>query len=162
MYTGLLLELSVEDNLILENHRRFLKMGILDHAEIARYSDRLIEDFNVKTAGRGVQAQTLSGGNLQKLILAREFHENPRVIIAAYPTRGLDVGAIEYVHGRILEACERGAAVLLISEDLDEIFSLSDNIAVMYEGKITDVLPIAEATRERIGLRMSGVNASCA
>jgi len=162
MSTGLLLELSVEDNLILENHQQFLRMGILDYAAIARYSDQLLEDFNVKTAGRGAQAQTLSGGNLQKLILARELHEKPKVIVAAQPTRGLDVGAIEYVHGRILEARESGVAVLLISEDLDEIFDLSDNIAVMYGGKIMSVLPIAEATREQIGLWMSGVDASCA
>jgi simple sugar transport system ATP-binding protein len=162
MSTGLLLELSVEDNLILENHRNFLKMGLLDYGSVARYSDRLLSDFGVKAAGRSAQAQTLSGGNLQKLILARELHENPRVIVAAQPTRGLDVGAIEYVHGRILEARENGAAVLLISEDLDEVFGLSDCIAVMYEGRIMGVLSIDEASRERIGLWMSGVDASCA
>lgn len=162
MTTGLLLELSVEDNLILENHRRFLRTGMMDRGAIARYSDGLIADFGIKTAGREIPARTLSGGNLQKLILARELHENPRVVVAAQPTRGLDVGAIEYVHGRILEARESGVAVLLISEDLDEIFALSDNIAVMYEGRIMGVLPIAEASREKVGLWMSGVEAPCA
>jgi simple sugar transport system ATP-binding protein len=162
MTTGLLLELSVEDNLILENHENFVRLGVLDYRAADGYSEDLLERFGVKSSGIKAQAQTLSGGNLQKLILARELDGNPRVIVAAQPTRGLDVGAIEFVHGRILDARNSGAAVLLISEDLDEVFKLSDRIAVIYEGKIMGEMPANEATRETIGLLMSGVNVLCA
>ncbi|MDR1944438.1 MAG: ABC transporter ATP-binding protein [Synergistaceae bacterium] len=155
--TGLLSDLSVEENLILENHRTFLKSGILDYSSIASYCDGLIAEFGVKTSGRGARAHTLSGGNLQKLILARELRKDTKVIVAAQPTRGLDVGAIEFVHGRILDARDSGAAVLLFSEDLDEVFELSDVIAVMYEGRIMGELTSEEATRETVGLWMSGV-----
>lgn len=162
MTTGLLLELSIEDNLILENHGRFRSGRLLDHRAIAEYSDRAIREFGVKTPSRKLLAQCLSGGNLQKLILAREISSLPSLMVAAQPTRGLDVGAVEYIHGRIREVRDAGAAVLLISEDLDEVFALSDRIAVMYNGSFMGIVSIEEARRERIGLWMSGVRERCA
>lgn len=158
MTTGLLLELTVEENLVLENHSSFKSHGVLDHAAMGRHADELIEEFGIKTDGRGALAQTLSGGNLQKIILARELSASPRAVVAAQPTRGLDVGAIEYVHRRILEARDRGAGILLISEDLDEVFALSDRIAVIYEGRIMGITDRESADREQVGLWMSGVS----
>jgi simple sugar transport system ATP-binding protein len=100
---------------------------------------------------------SLSGGNQQKVIVAREFSRPIRLLIASQPTRGLDVGSIEYIHGRIIEKRDEGTAVLLVSPELEEVMSLSDRIAVMYEGEIVDILPAGEATREQIGLLMAGV-----
>jgi len=162
MTTGLLLELTVEENLVLENHAAFRSLGMLDHAAIGEHADQLIAEFGIQTDGRRALARTLSGGNLQKIILARELSASPRAVVAAQPTRGLDVGAIEYVHGRILEARKSGTAILLISEDLDEIFLLSDRIAVLYEGRVMGVTERDEASREQVGLWMSGVSESCA
>lgn len=102
-------------------------------------------------------AKNLSGGNIQKIVLAREISRNPRAIIAAQPTRGLDIGATEYVREQLLEQRKRGAAVMLISEDLDEILALSDRVAVLYEGRVMDILSRQNATRERLGLLMAGV-----
>jgi simple sugar transport system ATP-binding protein len=157
--TGLLLDLSVEENLILENHgsREYLKHGLLDFEKIHRYSEEAIRLFGIKTDGRDAEAKSLSGGNLQKIILARELAGEPGLIVACQPTRGLDVGAMEYVHTRLAEAKEKGAAVLLISEDLDEVFLLSDRIIVFYEGEIIGEAATKEASREQIGLWMSGV-----
>ena len=124
---------------------------------IHRFSDTLIKDYGIKTAGRDAPTRSLSGGNLQKVILARELAGKPALVIASQPTRGLDVGAMEYIHRRLLQEKERGAGVVLISEDLDEIFNLSDRIIVMYEGKIMGEVPADVASREQIGLWMSGV-----
>jgi simple sugar transport system ATP-binding protein len=159
--TGLLMDLSVEENLILENHgnREYLKRGLLDFDRIHRYSDEAIRLFSIKTDGREAEAKSLSGGNLQKIILARELAGEPRVIVACQPTRGLDVGAMEYIHSRLIEAKEQGAAVVLISEDLDEVFLLSDRIIVFYEGQIIGEAEAQQASREQIGLWMSGVQA---
>ncbi len=163
MEAGLLLDLSVEDNLILESHRsrEFQRMGLVDYRRIHEFSRRLIEEYNIKTASRDASAKTLSGGNLQKVILARELSGEIGLVVAAQPTRGLDVGATEYVHQRIVRARENGAAVILISENLDEIFDLSDRIAVMYEGEIVGLVPAREATRHQVGLWMSGVREPC-
>ncbi len=106
---------------------------------------------------REAVTRSLSGGNLQKVMLARELAGRPAVVVAAQPTRGLDVGAMEYIHQRILQERERGAAILLISEDLDEIFNLSDRIVVLYEGKIMGEVRCEDAGREQVGLWMSGV-----
>ncbi|MGQ9615472.1 MAG: ABC transporter ATP-binding protein [Spirochaetota bacterium] len=156
---GLLMDLSVEENLILEKHisadfRRFIMMNF---PVIKNFSEELIREYSIRTSGREAAVKSLSGGNLQKVILARELYGNPALLIASQPTRGLDVGAMEYVHQRILEAQERGAGVMLISEDLDEIFTLSDRIVVLYEGEIIGEVKTKEATREQIGLWMSGV-----
>jgi simple sugar transport system ATP-binding protein len=157
--TGLLMDLTVEENLILENHvsSEFQRRGLLDFKKIQQFSDELIKTYGIKTAGRDAEAKSLSGGNLQKVMLARELAGKPAVLIASQPTRGLDVGAMEYVHQRILDERERGAAVLLISEDLDEIFALSDRMVVLFEGEVIGEAMVEEASREQIGLWMSGV-----
>ena len=111
----------------------------------------------MKTPSRETQAKSLSGGNIQKVVLARELSRQPRTLIAAQPTRGLDIGAMEYVHARLLEQRQAGTAILLISEDLDEVLALSDRIAVIFEGRIMGILDCEEATAERLGLLMAGV-----
>jgi len=160
MDTGLLMDLSVEENMILENHvcTDFQSCGLVRSKRIHQYADELIRAYNISTAGRDAVTKSLSGGNLQKVMLARELAGNPAVVIAAQPTRGLDVGAMEYIHQRLLQERQRGAGILLISEDLDEVFSLSDRIAVIYEGKIMGEVPVENASREQIGLWMSGVS----
>jgi simple sugar transport system ATP-binding protein len=157
--TGLMMDLSVEENLILENHATpgFQRFGMMNFKKIHQFSEDLIEAYSIMSAGRDAVTNSLSGGNLQKVMLARELAGRPTVVVASQPTRGLDVGAMEYIHQRILQEKERGAGVLLISEDLDEIFALSDRITVLYEGVIMGDVPVAEASREQIGLWMSGV-----
>jgi simple sugar transport system ATP-binding protein len=156
--TGLLMDLSVAENMILENHTspEFHRYGLMKAAS-HQFCDDLISAYNITTAGRDAVTKSLSGGNLQKVMLARELSGGPAVVIASQPTRGLDVGAMEYIHQRILQERERGAGILLISEDLDEIFAISDRIVVMYEGKIMGAAIAEEASREQIGLWMSGV-----
>jgi simple sugar transport system ATP-binding protein len=127
---------------------------------------QLIDDVSGRTIaasfsispGTDTPVRLLSGGNVQKVLLAREFSTQPKVLIAASPTRGLDVGAIESVRARLVEAADNGVGVLLISEDLEEILSLADRVAVMYEGHIVAVLPASEATRENVGLLMGGAS----
>ncbi len=148
-------DLTVADNLALEHLGEFTHQGRLDRNRMRQVAEALISEYGIKAAP-GDRARTLSGGNMQKLILARVLSRNPRVVIAAGPTRGLDVGATEYVRGKLLEARDRGAAVLLISEDLDEVLALSDRIAVIYEGRLTGVLSASEADPERLGLMMAG------
>jgi simple sugar transport system ATP-binding protein len=157
--TGLMMDLSVEENMILENHTsaEFHTYGLMHAGKIRRFSEELIGAYGIKTAGRDAVTKSLSGGNLQKVMLARELAGKPAVVVAAQPTRGLDVGAMEYIHQRILQERERGAGILLISEDLDEVFVLSDRIVVMYEGKIMGEAAGGSASREQIGLWMSGV-----
>lgn len=159
MRDGMIAEFSVAENLILREHHLapYSKRGFLDFAVIARHSAELIKRFSVKTPSQETPAQNLSGGNIQKLILARELSRQPRIVVAAQPTRGLDIGATEYVHQQLLIQRNAGAAILLISEDLDEILALADRIAVIYEGRIMGILPIEEASMERLGLLMAGV-----
>jgi ABC-type uncharacterized transport system ATPase subunit len=157
--TGLLMDLTVEENLILENHSssEFHRYGLMKSRKIHQFSEDLISAYDIMTAGRDAVTKSLSGGNLQKVMLARELAGRPKAIVASQPTRGLDVGAMEYIHQRILQERERGAGILLISEDLDEIFALSDRIAVLFEGAIMGEAYAEEASREQIGLWMSGV-----
>jgi ABC-type uncharacterized transport system ATPase subunit len=159
--TGLLMDLSVEENLILENHSSadLQNYGLMKSENIQQFSGDLIKRYGIITSGRDAVTKSLSGGNLQKVMLARELAGEPSLIIASQPTRGLDVGAMEYIHQRLLQERERGAGILLISEDLDEIFALSDRIVVLFEGKIMGEAPGATASREQIGLWMSGVKA---
>jgi ABC-type uncharacterized transport system ATPase subunit len=159
--TGLLMDLSVEENLILESHSSadFQSYGLIKSKKIQQFSEELIEKYRIMTAGRDAVTKSLSGGNLQKVMLARELAGKPALIIASQPTRGLDVGAMEYIHRRLLQERERGAAILLISEDLDEIFGLSDRIVVIFEGEIMGEAAGAIASREQVGLWMSGVKA---
>lgn len=159
--TGLLMDLSIAENLILENHSStdLQRYGLMKSKNIQQFSDDLIKRYGIKTAGRDTVTKSLSGGNLQKVMLARELAGEPSLIIASQPTRGLDVGAMTYIHSRLLQERERGAGILLISEDLDEIFALSDRIVVLFEGEIMGEAPGATASREQIGLWMSGVKA---
>ncbi len=160
MRDGVIRNFSVAENMILREHHKkpYSRSGFLRLKDISTHTDALIEQFQVKTPSQATLAKNLSGGNIQKLVLAREISRNPRVIIAAQPTRGLDIGASEYVREQLLEQRKAGAAIMLISEDLDEIFALSDRIAVIYEGKIMDILSCEETTSERIGLLMAGVH----
>ncbi|MEJ2730849.1 MAG: ABC transporter ATP-binding protein [Deltaproteobacteria bacterium] len=159
--TGLLMDLSVEENLLLENHSSgdFQRCGLMKSKNIQQFSNDLIKRYGIITTGRDAVTKSLSGGNLQKVMLARELAGDPSLIIASQPTRGLDVGAMEYIHQRLLQERERGAGILLISEDLDEIFALSDRIVVLFEGEIMGEAPGATASREQISLWMSGVKA---
>jgi simple sugar transport system ATP-binding protein len=116
----------------------------------------LVKDFDVRTPSIEAAAKTLSGGNQQKVIVAREFSRPIKLLIASQPTRGLDVGSIEYIHGRLIEKRDEGDAVLVVSTELDEIRALSDRIAVMFEGKIVDILPANLVTKEQLGLLMAG------
>ncbi|MFZ5885139.1 MAG: ABC transporter ATP-binding protein [Chloroflexota bacterium] len=160
MRDGMIKDFTVAENLILREHhkRPFSQNGFLNLRGIAAHADALIQTFRIKTPSRETLAKNLSGGNIQKVVLARELSRKPRVILAAQPTRGLDIGATEYVRAQLLEQRKQGAAILLISEDLDEILALSDRIAVLYEGRIMDVLPRSEATPEKLGLLMAGVH----
>lgn len=160
MRDGMIREFTVAENLILRDHDHppYSQATFFNFRYIRRHSAELIQDFNVKTPSQETPVKSLSGGNIQKLVLARELSRQPRALIAAQPTRGLDIGATEYVHSRLLEQRGEGTATLLISEDLDEILALSDRIAVIYEGKIMGVVPREEATPESLGLMMAGVS----
>jgi len=164
MRDGMIKDFSVSENLILREHSKqpFSKYSFLKFKEIERQSDELIDSFNVKTPSQDTKVKNLSGGNIQKLVLARELSRQPRVLIAAQPTRGLDIGATEYVHQRLIEQRSEGTATLLISEDLDEILALSDRISVIYEGKIMGEVSSEQADPEKIGLMMAGVKAESA
>ena len=135
----------------------FSRHGILNRGAIRRFATDQIAAFDIRTPGPDARTATLSGGNLQKALLAREIAHDPRILLAAQPTRGIDVGATEFVHGQFLALRAKGGGVLLISEDLEEIFQLSDRIAVMYGGRIVADIPASEATVERVGLAMAGV-----
>jgi simple sugar transport system ATP-binding protein len=148
-------ELNVAENLALENLDKFVNKGFLDRKLIQENAVRLIAEYQIK-ASPADRTRTLSGGNIQKVLLARALSNNPEVVIASQPTHGLDVGATEYVRTKLLEQRNAGTAVLLISEDLDEVMTLSDRIAVIYEGRIIGVIPTREANVEQLGLMMSG------
>jgi ABC-type uncharacterized transport system ATPase subunit len=160
MRDGMIKNFSIAENMILREHHKqpFSRTGFLNLRDISSHTDKLITKFHVKTPSRDTLAKNLSGGNIQKVVLAREISRNPRVIIAAQPTRGLDIGATEYVREQLLEQRRKGAAVMLISEDLDEVLALSDRIAVIYEGQVMDIVPRENATSEKLGLLMAGVH----
>jgi len=157
---GLQLEFSISENLILGLHTKkpFAKGIMMDYAKVAEYADVLIEKYDIRTPSREVEIRSLSGGNQQKAVLAREIEINPDFIVASQPTRGLDIGAIEFVHNQIIKQRDSGKAVLLVSAELSEIMSLSDRIAVMYEGKIVAIIDSSDATEEKLGLLMAGVH----
>lgn len=149
------------ENLILGSHKdpRFAKLGgSLDFKEAARHSEGLVRDYSIQTPNIDTPARHLSGGTQQRVVVAREFSRQPKLIVAAQPTRGLDIGATEYVRGKIVEMRDRGSAVLLISADLDEIWALSDRIAVIYEGRIVAVRNPDETSEQELGLLMAGGN----
>lgn len=156
---GLVLDYSLEDNFILQNYYKkpFSQKGLLKRKEIAKYSDRLIQEFDVRSGqGNKTKARSMSGGNQQKAIIAREVDKSPALLIAAQPTRGLDVGAIEYIHRRLVEERNKNKAVLLISYELDEILNLTDRVAVIYEGHIVGLLNTADTNEKELGLMMAG------
>ena len=159
MKDGMIKEFTVAENLILRevNKKPFSRGGFLNFRAISRQSDILIEQFNVKTPSQDTPVKNLSGGNIQKLLLARELSRKPRVVVAAQPTRGLDIGATEYVHQVLIDQRAEGTAILLISEDLDEILALSDRIIVIYEGEIMGEVIPGQVSPEEIGLMMAGV-----
>jgi ABC-type uncharacterized transport system ATPase subunit len=155
---GLVMGFRVDENLVLHDFNRppFVRHGLLQHKEIYRHSYQLALDYDIRPPEPRLKALQLSGGNQQKVVLARELSKNPRLIIAVQPTRGLDVGATEYVHRRLMEARANGAAILLISTDLEEVLSLSDIIAVIYEGRIVGTMSRQEVDMNKIGLLMGG------
>ncbi len=159
MKEGVIREFNVSENIILREHANppYARMSFFNFKAIAIRSKELVNNYNVKTPSVETPVKSLSGGNIQKIILARELSRQPKVLIAAQPTRGLDIGATEYVHKRLIEQRSEGTAILLISEDLDEILALSDRIAVIYEGQIMDVVNRDKATAEGLGLLMAGV-----
>ena len=159
MRDGAIREFSVEENIYLHDHAfsPYTHGIFLDFKTMAAHAKDLVREFAVKTPGLDTPLKNLSGGNIQKLIMARELSRHPEVLIAAQPTRGVDIGATEYIHQRLLAQREAGTAILLISEDLDETRSLSDRIAVMYEGKLIGIVERGQASVEQIGLMMAGI-----
>jgi ABC-type uncharacterized transport system ATPase subunit len=156
---GLVPDLPVSDNVILKGYREppLARGPFLNGSSITDFAESLIAAFDIAAPGPQVPVRLLSGGNLQKTILAREMSAEPELLVAVHPTRGLDVGATESVRNMLLARREKGAAILLISEDLDEIVALSDRIAVLYEGQIMGIMDGAEARIEDIGLMMAGI-----
>jgi ABC-type uncharacterized transport system ATPase subunit len=157
--TGLALTLSVAENLIMKAYRgKELSTGpFIRHSRVLDWSRRLVETFRIKTPSLDTPVSSLSGGNAQRVLLARETAARPRLIVTAHPTRGLDVAAMDSIHDILRRQRRAGAAVLLISGDMEEIMALSDRIAVLHEGEILGVFPCAGADTERIGLMMGGV-----
>lgn len=155
---GIAPEMSVDENLILKSYKekQFRKSFIQDKKSIKANAEKLIRDFAIKAGPPGNPVRLLSGGNIQKVIIARELSLEPLVLVALYPTRGLDIGSAEYVHKVIIEARQNDMSTILISEDLDELLKLSDRIAVMFDGRITGIVDPKNTTREEIGLLMSG------
>ena len=154
---GLVLDYSVADNLILGLQHAYSRGITLDSGRIARDADQRIRDFDIRPGEPGLAARSLSGGNQQKIVIAREMTgRDYSVLLAAQPTRGVDVGAIEFIHARLREARAAGKAILLVSADLAEVLALSDRVAVMYGGRIVAVLPRGEATEETLGPYMTG------
>ena len=158
MTTGLVAGLPLADSMVLPRigTPAFSRAGLLDRAAILAFVEEQIAAFDIRCPGPMARAGSLSGGNLQKALLARELAFNPRVLIAAQPTRGLDIGAARFVHDKLLELRAKGCGLLVIGEDLEELLILCDRIAVIYEGRIAGVLEAAEATIARLGLLMSG------
>ncbi len=157
---GLLLEFDLAENSILGSHYRApaspTRSGLLDLAAIASNARRLIHDFDVRPPRIELQARSLSGGNQQKLIIGREFDLRPKLLLVAQPTRGVDIGAIEFIHRKLIELRDRGAAILLVSAELEEVLSLADRVLVMYHGSIAGEVDPARAHEEEIGLMMTG------
>ncbi|MHB8071854.1 MAG: ABC transporter ATP-binding protein [Candidatus Cryosericum sp.] len=155
---GLVPNLSTVENAVLRKYKQALmcKRTFIDYGAACTYTDGLIEKFDIAVPLRNAPVKVLSGGNMQKLLLAREIEENPRLLIAEHPTRGLDVGATEFVRKTLLEQRDHGVAVLLISEDLDEILMVADRVAVMYEGRIVGIVDAHHVDIAQIGLMMAG------
>ena len=156
--SGLVLSMNIAENMILQDYYKpaFGKGPFLDWKYINEYTDRQIKDYGVKTPSRFELVQNLSGGNQQKVVIAREVSRAPKLLIAMHPTRGVDVGAIEYIHKKLCEERDNGVAILLVSTELDEVMKLSDRVAVMYEGRIMGTVKPADVNTETMGLMMGG------
>lgn len=155
---GLVEAFTLAQNLVLNTYNRkpFSRGWTLDRRAMAEQATRLVEAYDVRTTGIDVPASTLSGGNQQKVVIARELSRPLRLLVVAQPTRGLDVGSIEFIHSQIVAKRDEGTAVLLVSAELDEVLSLSDQIGVLYRGRVVASMPRAEASRERLGVLMAG------
>ena len=156
---GLVLDFTLEQNMVLQRFRepRFQHMGFVKQGEVRAYAEKLIEQYDVRSGqGPVTIARSMSGGNQQKAIIAREVDREKPLIVAVQPTRGLDVGAIEYIHSQLVAERDKGKAVLLVSLELDEVMSLSDRILVMYEGEIVGELDPAATDVQELGLYMAG------
>ncbi|MFD0962084.1 ABC transporter ATP-binding protein [Paenibacillus chungangensis] len=155
---GLVLDFTLSENMILNTYYlpQYGRSGFIDEKAMNKLAESLVREFDVRTSGIDVPARALSGGNQQKAIIAREMVKDPGLIIAVQPTRGLDIGAIQYVHSRLLQAKEEGKAILLISFELDELYALSDTIVVMYEGRLVGEVDATHRDDEKLGLLMSG------
>ena len=160
---GLCLEWSIEDNAIAgyyTSEQFSSRAGFIKKKEKQAAAARIIKEFDVRTPGAKVSVGSLSGGNQQKVVIGRETIHSPGLIVAAEPTRGVDIGAISFIHNNLMDLRNKGTAILLISSDLDEIFKLSDRISVLYEGKIVKTVAPTEITREEIGIYMAGMKGS--
>ncbi len=155
---GLVLEYQNSDNLILGQHHNFTRTGLLDRIGIGEHSESLIKEFDVRPPHKEVLSGGLSGGNQQKIIIAREFFRKFKFLIAAQPTRGVDIGAIEFIHKQIIKARDEGKAILLVSAELNEIISLSDRIAVLYKGKIVKIVDADKTNKNELGMYMTGAS----
>jgi len=155
---GLVMTFPIFDNVVLSTYylEPYAEGPVVQFEEVYEYADRVVREFDVRTPSITLPAQTLSGGNQQKLIVAREFSRPIRLLIAAQPTRGLDVGSIEYIHRQLIKKRDDGVAVLLVSAELDEIMAVSDRIAVMFEGRMVGTVDADKVTREELGLMMAG------
>ncbi len=154
---GLVLSFPVEDNLVLTTyHRKPFSRGMMVNGdEISRWARQAIDDYDIRTPSADVPSGTLSGGNQQKAVVAREFGQDLKVLVLDQPTRGLDVGSIEFIHRQVIEMRDRGIGILLVSAELDEVLELSDRIAVMYRGEVVALVDGPSANREDIGLLMA-------
>ena len=155
---GMISSMSIKENMILVSYYKepYSKHGFLQWKYINEVTEKTVEQFNVKTPNIDEAGGKLSGGNQQKMVLGRELTRDPDLVIAAHPVRGLDIGATEYVHERLIDERDKGNAVMLVSTELDEVISLSDRIAVMYEGRIMGILNKDEFDITRIGMMMAG------
>ncbi len=157
---GLILEMMISENIALQTYYKepHSKNGILNYSNITSYAKKLMEEFDVRAASEFVPAVALSGGNQQKAIIAREIDRDPDLLIVSQPTRGLDVGAIEYIHKRLIEERDNGKAVLVVSFELDEILNVSDRIAVIHDGKIQGIVSPETTNKQELGVLMAGGN----
>ena len=157
---GLILEMMISENIALQTYYKepHSKNGILNYSNITSYAKKLMEEFDVRAASEIVPAAALSGGNQQKAIIAREIDRDPDLLIVSQPTRGLDVGAIEYIHKRLIEERDNGKAVLVVSFELDEILNVSDRIAVIHDGKIQGIVSPETTNKQELGVLMAGGN----
>jgi general nucleoside transport system ATP-binding protein len=161
---GAVRDMSLSENAFLSGHvrRALARKGLIDAGKTAGFADDVIKSFDVRTTGPAAEARSLSGGNLQKFIVGREVKQSPKVLVVSQPTWGVDAGAAAAIHQALIDLADNGTAVIVISQDLDEIFALADRIAVIAEGKLSDSIPIAEASIEQIGLLMGGTHGASA